>query len=190
MSFAFCYLTGFSQEKGTFKDSRDGKVYRTVKIGNQTWFAENLAFKPKTGKYWVYNKDESNVSKYGYLYGTETAQTICPVGWHLPNQEEWSSLINYLNNDDAGIKMKSTTGDWEISDKAGTNESGFNALPAGIYIEDYKKYMDIGMLSYFLSSSLAEKNTVIVIFLTWGFNSVCKQQETSSGGRSVRCLKD
>jgi len=97
---AICYLVGFSQETGTFTDQRDGKIYKTVKIGTQWIMAENLSYKPKSGKYWVYNDDTSNLRKYfcGYLYNWETAQKVAPAGWHLPTKEEWRTLNKYLSD--------------------------------------------------------------------------------------------
>lgn len=115
---ALCYLLSFSQETGTFTDSRDGKVYKTVKIGNQTWMAENLAFKPPGG-YYSYNNDSSQVGKFGYLYHWETAKIICPKEWHIPTIEEWAELSkflggripNYWKGNNAPVeKMLSTNG--------------------------------------------------------------------------------
>jgi uncharacterized protein (TIGR02145 family) len=81
---------------GQLTDKRDGKTYKTVKIGNQVWMAENLAFKPSSGNYWAYDDDNSNVAKYGYLYDWETALDVCPAGWHLPSDKEWPVLTDYL----------------------------------------------------------------------------------------------
>jgi hypothetical protein len=74
-------------------DRRDGKYYRTVKIGNQVWMAENLAFNYGSGC-WAYDNNLSNVTKYGYLYNWETAKNACPAGWHLPSKSEFETLLN------------------------------------------------------------------------------------------------
>ena len=79
------------KETGTFVDSRDGKTYKTTKIGTQWWMAENLAYNVGDGC-WAYNNDESNVATYGRLYIWEAAQAACPSGWHLPSENEWKQL--------------------------------------------------------------------------------------------------
>ena len=76
-----------------FTDSRDKHVYKWVKIGTQTWMAENLAYKADRGC-WAYNNKKSNVKTYGYLYNWETAKKVCPSGWHLPTDTEWTTMIN------------------------------------------------------------------------------------------------
>jgi len=83
-------------ETGSFTDPRDGKTYKTVKIGDQWIMAENLAYKPDNGKFWAYENDESNIAIYGYLYDWETAMNIAPEGWHMPSRKEWKAIRKIL----------------------------------------------------------------------------------------------
>ena len=107
--------TSLLNQKGTFTDSRDGKTYKTVKIGNQEWMAENLAYLPSVSlysngsnmepRYYVYDyygtnvataKQQANYNTYGVLYNWPAAKAACPPGWHLPTDAEWTALENYL----------------------------------------------------------------------------------------------
>jgi len=142
-------VAAFAQQKGSFTDPRDGKVYRTVKIGTQTWMAENLNYNAsgstcygEGGK--VINTNmtlskaqiQANCNKYGRLYDyatvTAEAKKICPAGWHLPTKEEWDILIATVGgNETAGKFLKATSG-WNKNGN-GTDKFGFAAMPGGEY---------------------------------------------------------
>ncbi|MCL2182551.1 MAG: fibrobacter succinogenes major paralogous domain-containing protein [Chitinispirillia bacterium] len=114
--------------QGSFTDTRDGKTYRTVKIGKQTWMAENLNY--QTGNSVCYDNEESNCQKYGRLYDWNTAMKACPAGWHLPSYLEWTALTDFVGGEKtAGTKLKSKTG-WPYK-AAATDDYGFSALPGG-----------------------------------------------------------
>ncbi len=89
-------INSFAQETGIFTDPRDGKIYKTVKIGDQWIMAENLAYKPDSGRFWAYENDKNNIAIYGYLYDWETAMNIAPEGWHLPSRKEWMAIQKTL----------------------------------------------------------------------------------------------
>jgi uncharacterized protein (TIGR02145 family) len=119
----------FSIPMTPFTDHRDGKTYKTVKIGEQTWLAENLNFECEGSK--CYCNNPSNADKYGRLYDWETAMKICPEGWHLPSKSEYEVLDKIIGGKKvAGTKLKAASG-WN-SDGNGTDDYGFSALPGGL----------------------------------------------------------
>ncbi|MDR1760513.1 MAG: fibrobacter succinogenes major paralogous domain-containing protein [Fibrobacter sp.] len=142
-----------------FRDSRDGYVYKTTKIGSQIWMAENLQYNADSSR--CYNDDSANCEIYGKLYNWATAmnlpancdtvscsnqiqnkhQGVCPDGWHIPTLVEWNKLILYANGNDgpdvdynlfrnmSNRKLQSTSSLW-IGYK-GTDDFGFSVLPSG-----------------------------------------------------------
>ncbi|MDR0517426.1 MAG: fibrobacter succinogenes major paralogous domain-containing protein [Fibromonadaceae bacterium] len=121
----------------TIKDSRDGKTYKTVKIGTQTWMAENLNYNASGSK--CYKNETQNCDKYGRLYDWNTAMKTCPSGWHLPSDAGWNVLMKLVkpscfdNNGcpDTGTKLKAKSGwnNYKGNSGNGTDGYGFSALP-------------------------------------------------------------
>jgi len=115
----------------SFTDSRDGKMYKTVRLSEQVWMAENLNHRTSSGS-WCYGDDDSNCNTYGRLYDWNTAKTACPNGWHLPSKDEWNELVrlaDIVSDGAAGKKLKSKSG-WNNNGN-GTDDYGFSALPGG-----------------------------------------------------------
>jgi len=124
-------LAAYGQQN-TFADARDGKKYKSVKIGTQTWMAENLNYEVKgffvKGVNKCYENKESNCDKYGRLYDWNTAKTACPKGWHLPSKEEWETLTAAIGGEKTeGKHLKAKSG-WN-KDGNGLDSYGFSALP-------------------------------------------------------------
>lgn len=114
--------------KGTMKDPRDGKTYKTVKIGSQIWMAENLNFRTKDS--WCNDNKESNCSKYGRLYTWNAAIKACPSGWHLPSHVEFETLLTAVGGGSTAGKMLKSQSGW-YDNGNGIDAYGFSALPAG-----------------------------------------------------------
>jgi uncharacterized protein (TIGR02145 family) len=188
----------------TFTDERDGKVYKTITIGNQTWMAENLAYKTESGSS-VYNNDENNVATYGRLYTWNAAMTASPAGWHLPSNAEWAELVQYLTDngygyegsgDDVAKALASTIG-WVEEEYPGTpcyepeknNSSGFNGFPNG-YRNLYGSFEFLGYCVYWWSSDQSDTYSAFCRNL-WYYNSRFSQDELAKNfSFSVRCIKD
>lgn len=183
----FCKSLG--QTTDTFKDERDNKVYKISKIGEQWWFAENLAFKPQTGDYCAYNNEQNNVQKFGYLYSWETAKNVCPKGWHLPDNSDWGNLINFLGGgDSAGLKVKTyDTTLWRNINNKCIDLYNFSALPAGRTIQG--KFNDFGKSAYFWSKDEKDVNIAFTFYVQGGRKF--KSDEYHKGyGLSIRCVRN
>ena len=146
MAFTFLCTTATAFAQTPFTDPRDGKEYKAVIIGDQTWMAENLNYEAEGSK--CYDNDPVNCAKYGRLYNWETAKKICHKGWHLPSENEWKALDKALGVDlnAAGSvyvagkelaekKLKAKSG-WDKGN--GTDDYGFSALPGGYGLSDGK----------------------------------------------------
>jgi uncharacterized protein (TIGR02145 family) len=138
----------FAQETGIFTDTRDGKVYKTVKIGDQWIMAENLAYKPDQGNYWAYDNDTGNVALYGYLYDWVTANKVAPDGWHLPSKEEWTTFRKSMGGKRAVWKYSQLV----YKPMVLGGSSGFNALLGGL-LDCKGKFRYLGEQTDFWSSS-------------------------------------
>lgn len=191
----------------------DGNVYNTVVIGTQVWLKENL----KTTKYrngtaiplvtdqsewgglttpavcWYENSQTNYGNTYGAIYNWYAVKTgnICPTGWHVPTDAEWTTLVNFLGGENvAGGKMKETgTTHWNMPNTGATNESGFTALPGGYRFTDGGFY-DVANFGYWWSAS--EFNAADGFFRLIYFDDrvVEKGNFSKKYGFSVRCLMD
>ena len=191
----------------TLKDLRDGKVYKTVKIGDQVWMAENLNF--ETDSSFCYSDSAYFCAMHGRLYKWAAAvgksesecgygntcslpsgdvQGVCPSGWHLPSKAEFKSLIATVGEDStAGKVLKSASG-WTAGGY-GTDDFGFAALPAGTRGHG-GGYSGAYFLAFFWSSTEIDDNNVFNMYLTFNGDSVHQSGDIKDFAFSVRCVKD
>jgi uncharacterized protein (TIGR02145 family) len=200
-----------SYEYGTIEDYEQNQ-YKTIKIGTQTWMAQNLrSFKYSNGDSIIgvyrYNKSDNLMNIYGLYYtwpaamhnsNTEMIQGACPVGWHIPSDSEWQILLNESGGEAiAGGKLMSMLL-WDIPNGWADNGSGFCALAAGIHhpISEYPDLSErMGKQTYFWSSTFNETSgnlsTAWSIGLTSGTASILRSPYYRTDlGFSVRCLKN
>lgn len=197
---------------GTVTDI-DGNVYQTVTIGAQVWMAENLKVTHyrngdpiphvtdvsiwgglSTGAYCEYDNNPANVTTYGRLYNwyaVDDSRNIAPEGWHVPTDEEWQTLVDYLGGRwVAGGKLKEAGTTHWISPNAGaTNESGFSALPGGLSHLD-GNFDSMGLSAVFWSSTVFSSNDAWYRYLNSGFSHVDRGNTGERSGSSVRCVRD
>ena len=168
---------------GTLTDERDGKTYKTVVIGKQTWMAENLNYESRYS--YCYEDKAENCAKYGRLYMWDAAMEACPSGWGLPSLEEFQALVAAVGGYPvAGKALKSTEG-WKDGGN-GTDDYGFSALPAGYMQEDSTSH-NVGEYAQFWSTS----GTTWVYQLEAAFDNDSSFLFSVYRGfaLSVRCLK-
>jgi len=187
----------------TLVDERDQKAYKTVRIGNQTWMAENLAYMPHVspgpteGGIWVYGYEGSDVSEakatenystYGCLYDSVTALTVAPAGWHLPSEDEWKALARFFGSGaDDGNKMKKP-GLWKQNSGA-TNSSGFSALPGGMRTPA-GAFAGLGSGAHFWSSTDWGGGDFWHFYMEDVSPYVRSNPNAKAWGFSVRCIRD
>jgi len=174
---------------GTFTDPRDGQTYNTVEIGSQTWFAENLNY--ETSNSWWYDNSSANGDVYGRLYTWNAALTACPSGWHLPSDDEWTILSDFLGGESvAGGKMKETgTAHWNSPNTGATNSSGFTGLPGGNRGSS-GSFFSLGYDGHWWSSTEYSGTHAWHRSLYYDHDRVYRNTSHKTLGFSVRCLKD
>ncbi len=166
-----------TESENLLLDKRDGKTYKTVKIGNQIWMAENLNFKTISGN-WCYEDLNYYCDTYGRLYNWETAMYVCPNGWHLPSKEEMEILLANVDSIDTYASLLPK------------GNSGFDNILSGRFFKSYG-FTGIGFESGYWTSSTHNDKTAWLLYITVGKNTnFSGTSNTTDWGYSVRCLKN
>ena len=195
----------------SFTDSRDGQSDDVVKIGGLTWMAENLNF--ETAGSFCPDGDSRNCKRLGRLYTWADAKTVCPEGWRLPTKADFEALVNAASGDAAlfhngnsdavsnkvGAALKSRDGWFKKGN--GSDEFGFNALPAGYRGAVLKtddgtvtggKFDGIGGYAYFWSADEDAENpesNAFYLFLSFSSDAASINAFAKEDYRSVRCVR-
>ena len=188
----------------------DSNVYETITIGTQTWMQKNLKvthyrngdtipnvteskewISLTTGAYCNYNNDTNNAITNGSLYNYYAivdSRNLCPTGWHMPMDAEWSTLITYLGGETiAGNKLKEAgNSHWKYNNKTAANESGFTAIPGG------ERSGIAGSFAYLGNHGIWWSLTgdARLIEMSDFSCEVLKADANKKEGHSVRCIKD
>ena len=196
----------------------EGNLYQTIEMGNQLWMAENL----RSTKYndgteipyisdsynwenntsnpaycWYYNSAYEYKQEYGALYNWHVISTekICPSGWHIPTDAEWSILVSIWGGESqAGGKLKEAgTAHWKSPNTGATNESGFRARPGGL--RDYKGVYHgtdnkIGSYGYWWSATVKNNESSWAYIMYYNNSTILRHSANKQTGYSLRCIKD
>ena len=194
----------------------DGNVYSTVVIGDQEWFTENLkttkyndntaipnvtendAWKDTyTGAYCWYENNKATNNVYGALYNWYAVGTgkLCPKGWHVPTEDEWTTLIDYVGGANvAGGKLKSTRTApdahprWDSPNSAATDEYGFSALPGGRRYGG--AFMELGGFGFWWNGNQYDAMNARFMNMEYVGGGAWRLMDEKTTGFSVRCLRD
>jgi uncharacterized protein (TIGR02145 family) len=187
-----------------------GTKYKTVTIGSQTWMAENLNYagSGSTPIGVCYKESKDSCAKYGRLYtwnqvmngaastssSSTKARGICPTGWHVPADTEWSTLLQTVDasNTSSGTKLKVQTIGWKINGTTsgnGTDVYGFRALPAGDTIAG--AFNAAGNAGFWWSATQSDSATAWTRSMYYFANNVSHYGYNKSElSASLRCVKD
>jgi uncharacterized protein (TIGR02145 family) len=167
----------------TFTDERDGQTYKVVKIGTQTWMAENLNFNATGSK--CYNDQQAICAEYGKLYNwaAATANTTCPAGWHLPTKAEWEKIVGSTSTmrETAGRTLKTT-------EKDGTDDYGFTALMGG-YCNSDGYFSMMGREGIWWTATEDNKSEAYLLTMFNDNESAQLSYDLKVDFYSVRCVK-
>jgi uncharacterized protein (TIGR02145 family) len=200
--------------------THEGYDYSTVLLGDQCWFAENCRYLPAVSPsvansttipyYYVYGYDGSNVAAakatgnyetYGVLYNWPAVMTegICPSGWHIPTDEEFTELTDFLGGTGvAGGKMKEAGYDhWNSPNTGATNSSGWTGLPGGVCrplgrissVLNFRGFKENGLSGGWWSASESGSYSRGRT-LTFQSDSVSRGIDFQINGQSARCVRD
>jgi uncharacterized protein (TIGR02145 family) len=169
-----------------FLDSRDNQVYNTVKLGNQTWMAENLNYNVSGSKCPANNPD--SCAKYGKLYTYTQATSACPSGWHLPSDAEWKTLELHYGMSQTDVDYMSDGSPTPRGDKRDslTKVSGFNGLYAGWFVGT--TYVYNGQITAWWG-----QNTFLRQIENYDNKSIQRydlSEDPTVPNISIRCIKD
>jgi uncharacterized protein (TIGR02145 family) len=208
----------YGMEKEQFCDERDGKKYVYMKIGDQTWMAENLNYEASGSKCGngstLSDANTTTCDTYGRLYNWNTAmggaassianpsgvQGVCPSGWHFPSNAEWNVLMKFVSpscSDNAtcagaGTKLKSASR-WNASGTGsyipGTDNYGFSALPGGQGFPD-NNFNFVGNNGWWWSVSEYNINNAYYRRMGSGVNEAYWSNINKNQLLSVRCVRD
>ena len=181
-------------EYGTLVDARDGHAYATIKIGGQTWMAENLNYFDTVAvpglkdSSWCYDNNPAKCAEAGRLYTWSVARAaVCPDGWHLPDTTEWNALVAAAGGSAAASALKSAAG-WDSGE--GTNGTGFSAVAGG---ERYRSgsFDSEGLKAYLWSADNdSEDRESAYGILVGSDDSVTLKAFPLANGFAVRCVMD
>ncbi|MBO5949502.1 MAG: hypothetical protein J6Q11_02165, partial [Fibrobacteraceae bacterium] len=194
---------------GSLYDERDGQTYKTVKIGEQWWMAENLKFKDADStRLKCQNDNNENCEMYGYLYTREAALQDCPLGWRLPMEDDLMQLRKFVSNNKdkgktIGQSLRSQNGGWNnTAIGAGVDAFGLNILSGGGYDRIYGFY-DISKYAVFWQGDSVTSSGCTyftIVYYDYGADGTdfvvgrlagSRRYNCGSGGNFyVRCIKD
>ena len=178
-----------THDSKAFVDSRDGKTYRMVTIGSQTWFAENVNYKGDDVTGYCHSGKPENCDKYGSLYDWDNAKKACPNGTHLPTIEELRELLHFVGEDSSAVVLMADTG-WTRDDGyLGTDKYGFAMLP-GSYKASGGYGSSLGWCTNMWTAS-DSAGLVYAVYLGWNlpYASIGLYDLAEGWGMAVRCIE-